>query len=118
MRSIEEPAGQAHATPRWVSWTLVAGATILLGWAWYIHGFLSEPSATGRVRLLLVAWAGFSVLAAGVGLVAALSGLRAAGWSRTASTLAGGAMTLTVIGAVAGVPALLGVFWSRTSSPN
>jgi len=116
---IEEPAvSQTRGTPRWVSLTLVLGAAIVLAWAWFIFGFLSEPSAVGRVRLLLVTWDGFSALAGVLGIVAAVSGIRAMSWSRTASWLAGAALTLTVVGAIAGVPALLGVVWSRNPPPN
>ncbi|HYM66213.1 MAG TPA: hypothetical protein VEW68_02875 [Patescibacteria group bacterium] len=114
MRSTEEIApGRAAALPRWVSWTLIAGALGLLAWAWVVRGFLSEPSATGRVRALLVAWAVFSALAALLGAGAALGALRATAWARLAGWIAGAAMTLTVVGAIAGVPALLGLLWSR-----
>jgi hypothetical protein len=92
---------------------LVAGAIVLVAWALFLWGFRSEPSATGRSRLVLIAWAVYSGLAALLGTAAAVGVLRGARWSRTTGALAAAAMTLSCVGAIAGVPALLGIYSSR-----
>jgi len=114
LNGIADPADDPTGlTPRWVSWALVVGAIVLVGWAWFVHGFLGEPSATGRVRLLLVAWIGYSGLAALLGLAGAAAAMREVPGHRRLAAIAATAMTITGIGAIAGVPALLGIFWSR-----
>jgi len=40
--------------PRWVWWAILGGAAFLLIWGWFVLGFLSEPSAVGRMRTALV----------------------------------------------------------------
>lgn len=42
-----------HA-PRWIWWTALAVGVVLLLWGWFVLGFLTEPSAVGRMRSALV----------------------------------------------------------------
>lgn len=117
MSSTDEgPAAATLATPRWVAWTLVVGSLLLVVSAWFVSGFLSEPSATGRVRLVLLGWVAFSGCAALLGIAAATAAVRGVRWSRPLALVAAAAMTVTGAGALAGVPALLGLFWSRASA--
>ena len=115
-----EPVGAptAGSVPRWVAWILIVGAIALVGWAWYVAGFLSEPSAIGRSRLALLIYAGYGGLAALSGIGAAVGVIRKASWGRRAAVVAAVLMTLTCTGALAGVPALLGVLSSRGPSSN
>ena len=50
---------------------LLGGAALLAG-GWYVLGFLAEPSAVDRVRILMIAIGAGGVLA---GIVAALVGV-------------------------------------------
>jgi nitrate reductase gamma subunit len=88
----------------------------MVAWAWFIVGFLSEPSAVGRSRIVLLTSIAYSIGAAVVGVIGAIGLARSERWGRTLAGIASGAMTLTVIGAVAGIPALIGLLSSRNSS--
>jgi len=96
----------------------VVGAVVLFAWAWFLAGFLTEPSATGRSRLVLLLYVLYSVLAGLIGLGAAAGALRGARWGRAGVLLAGAAMSLTCVGALAGIPALLGALSGRGSPSN
>jgi hypothetical protein len=114
MRAIEEPQVQA-ATPRWVWPVLVLGAAVMVGWAWFIVGFLSEPSAVGRSRIVLITSIVYSIAAAFVGVIGAVGLARRERWGRTLAGIASAAMTFSVVGAIAGIPALIGIWSSRNS---
>ena len=58
--------------PRWVWWTVLVVAVFLLVWGWYVLGFLTEPSAVGRLRSGLIVIGAGSIL---VGIVGAVTGL-------------------------------------------
>lgn len=105
-------------TPRWVWWTLMIGAVVLAGWAWFVFGFRSEPSAVGRSRLVLDLVAGGSIGAALLGSAAAVALLTRRQWAPRLALVAAILMTLTVVGAIAGVPALIGLVSSRNSARN
>jgi len=53
-------------------WTVVIVAVVFLFWGWFVLGFLSEPSAIGRMRAALVGIGAGSIVVgaagAGVGL--------------------------------------------------
>jgi hypothetical protein len=51
-------------------WTVVIVAVVFLFWGWFVLGFLSEPSAIGRMRAALVGIGAGSIVlgAAGVGV--------------------------------------------------
>ena len=53
-------------------WTVVIVAVVFLFWGWFVLGFLSEPSAIGRMRTALVGIGAGSIVVgaagAGVGL--------------------------------------------------
>ncbi len=105
-------------TPSWVWPVLLLGAALMLYWAWFIIGFQSEPSAVGRIWLVLVTSSAYSAGSAVVGVIGAIGLIRGDRWARTVATIASAAMTLTVVGAVAGIPALVGLVASRDSSRN
>jgi hypothetical protein len=111
----DEKRGFAPAPP-WVWPVLLFGAALMLFWAWFIIGFQSEPSAVGRIWLILVTSSAYSAGSAVVGVVGAIGLIRGERWARTVATIASAAMTLTLIGAVAGIPALVGLVASRNSS--
>jgi hypothetical protein len=103
------------ATPRWVWPVLVLGAAVMVGWAWFIVGFLSEPSAVGRSRIVLITSIVYSIAAAFVGVIGAVGLARRERWGRTLAGIASAAMTFSVVGAIAGIPALIGIWSSRNS---
>jgi hypothetical protein len=103
-------------TPPWVWVVLVFGSGVMVAWAWFILGFLPEPSAVGRIRVVLVTSAAYSVGSAAVGVIGAFGLIRRRRWAGTVSVIASAAMTLTVVGAIAGIPALLGLMSPRRSS--
>ncbi len=105
-------------TPRWVWWTLMIGAVVLVAWAWFVFGFRSEPSAVGRSRVVLDLVAGGSIGAALLGSAAAVALLTRRRWAPRFALVAAVLMTLTVVGAIAGVPALIGLVSSRNSARN
>jgi hypothetical protein len=49
--------------PRWVWWSLLIVAAIFLLWGWFILGFLTEPSAVGRLRTALIVIGAGSIVA-------------------------------------------------------
>jgi hypothetical protein len=51
-------------------WTVVIVAVVFLFWGWFVLGFLSEPSAIGRMRTALVGIGAGSIVvgAAGAGV--------------------------------------------------
>ena len=59
--------------PRWAWWTVVVVAVFLLVWGWYVLGFLTEPSAVGRLRAGLIVIGAGSMLAGIVGAVIGLA---------------------------------------------
>jgi hypothetical protein len=101
--------------PRWVWPVLLFGAALSLYWAWFIIGFLSEPSAVGRVLIVLLTSVGSSIGSALLGVIGAVGLVRRERWARTVAAVAGAALTLTGVGAVAGIPALIGLLSSRNS---
>lgn len=105
-------------TPPWVWPVLLIGVAVMLAWAWFILGFLPEPSAVGRIRFVLVTSSAYSVGAAVVGVVGAIGLFRRERWARTVAAIASAAMTLTVVGAIAGLPVLVALVSSRNSSRN
>jgi hypothetical protein len=86
---------------------------LLVAWAWFVSGFLVEPSAIGRTRLVLYLVIGGGLGAAGAGLVSALGLLTHRRWSWALGVIASAVMIGTVIGAVTGIPALAGLWSSR-----
>ncbi|HEX2681732.1 MAG TPA: hypothetical protein VHQ03_10610 [Candidatus Dormibacteraeota bacterium] len=58
--------------PTWVGWTLLIVGAVLVGFGLAVLGFLSEPSAVGRVRTLLQV-IGYGFIA--VGIAGGVSGL-------------------------------------------
>jgi high-affinity Fe2+/Pb2+ permease len=116
MRAIEEPQVQT-ATPPWVWPVLLLGAAVMVAWAWFIVGFLSEPSAVGRSRIVLLTSIAYSIAAALVGVIGAIGLARRERWGRTLAGIASAAMTFSVVGAIAGIPALIGI-WSSRNSPK
>jgi hypothetical protein len=101
--------------PPWVWVVLVFGAGVMVAWAWFILGFLSEPSAVGRIRVVLVTSIAYSAGSAVVGVIGAFGLIRRRRWAGTVSVIASAAMTLTIVGAIAGIPALLGLMSPRRS---
>jgi hypothetical protein len=97
---------------------LVFGAAVELYWAWFIIGFLAEPSAVGRIWLVLVTSSAYSAGSAVVGVIGAVGLFRRKRWGRTVAGIASGAMTLSLVGAMAGIPALIGLLSSRNSYRN
>ena len=104
------------SSPRWVWWTLLAGAIVLFVWGWFVLGFLGEPSAVGGVWVALVLIGGGSIVAGLLGVVASLALVSRRQWGWRLALAASVLMTLTVVGAVAGVPALVGVIAGRRLS--
>ncbi len=80
------------ATPAWVWPVLVLGAAIMVAWAWFIVGFLSEPSAVGRSRIVLLTSIVYSIGAAFVGVLGAAGLARKKRWGRTLAGIASAAM--------------------------
>jgi hypothetical protein len=101
--------------PPWVWVALVFGAGLMLAWAWFILGFLSEPSAVGRIRFVLVTSSIYSIGCALVGLISAVGLIRRERWAATLGVIASAAMTFSVVGAVVGIPALIGLMSPRRS---
>jgi hypothetical protein len=118
VHATQERTTPAQATPPWVWAVLVLGAAVMLTWAWFVIGFLSEPSAVGRIWIVLVTSSAYSAGSAVIGVIGAIGLVRRERWARTVAAIASAAMTLTVVGAVAGIPALIGLLSSRNSSRN
>ena len=117
MQATEERRAEA-VTPPWVWPVLLAGAAVMLYWAWFVIGFLSEPSAVGRVWVVLVTSSAYSAGSAVVGVIGAVGLMRGERWGRTMAGIAASAMTLTGVGAIAGIPAVIGLWSSRNTSRN
>lgn len=101
------------ATPNWLWAALLAGAVVALWWAWFVWGFLSEPSAVGRVLAVLLTSIWLSVISGLDGAIAAVGLLRGERWSRRMAWIAAVGLTLSGAGAIGGIPALVGLLWSR-----
>ena len=115
MRATDERSARA-ATPAWVWPVVLLGAAIMVTWALFIVGFLSEPSAVGRSRIVLLTSIVYSIGAGVVGVIGAIGLARKERWGRTLAGIASAAMTFSVVGAIAGIPALIGIWSSRNSS--
>jgi hypothetical protein len=113
------PASQARVipsqqqSPAWLWAALLAGAVLTEWWAWFVSGFLSEPSAVGRVLAVLLTSILLSVLSGLDGAFAAVGLLRHEPWSRRMAWIAAVSLTLSGAGAIGGIPALVGLVWSR-----
>jgi hypothetical protein len=114
MQGTEEQEARA-STPTWVWPVVLLGAVIMVTWAWFIVGFLGEPSAVGRSRIVLVTSIVYSIATGFVGVVGATGLARNKRWGRTLAGIASAAMTFSVVGAIAGIPALIGIWSSRNS---
>lgn len=114
----ERPAPGQATTPPWVWAVLVLGSALMLWWAWFVIGFLSEPSAVGRIWVVLVTSSAYSTGSAVIGVVGAIGLLRRERWARMVAGIASAAMTLTVVGAIAGIPVLVALVSSRNSNKN
>ena len=112
--TAEVPA--ATSTPRWTWWALLIGSGVLLGWAAFVYGFTSEPSATGRLGAVLWAVTLISVFSSLAGLAAAVGLQRRETWGRSIAWIASVGMTITVVAAIVGVPVLIGLASSRKLS--
>jgi hypothetical protein len=104
---------QNGATPPWLWVPLVVGAAVTLWWAWFVSGFLSEPSAVGRVLAVLLSSICLSALSGLAGAAGAMGLLRREAWGRPLAWIAAVALTASGAGAVGGIPALVGLIWSR-----
>src|SRR3977135_2167460 len=103
MHGTQEPVAPARATtPSWVWAALLLGSALMLWWAWFVIGFLTEPSAVGRIWLVLVTSSAYSAGSAVVGVIGAIGLVRRERWARMVAGIASAAMTLTRVGAVAG----------------
>jgi hypothetical protein len=100
-------------TPPWLWVALLVGAAVTLWWAWFVSGFLSEPSAVGRVLVVLLTSICLSALSGLAGAVGAMGLLHRNTWGRPLAWIAAVALTLSVAGAIGGIPALVGLAWSR-----
>lgn len=58
--------------PRWVWWTVLTAAVVFVLWGWFVLGFLTEPSAVGRMRTALI---GIGVASIALGVAGAGAGL-------------------------------------------
>jgi integral membrane sensor domain MASE1 len=117
MQATQEQANSAEATtPSWVWVALLIGSALMLWWGWFIVGFLTEPSAVGRIWVVLVTSSAYSAGSAVVGVIGAIGLLRRERWARMVAGIASAAMTLTVIGAIAGIPVLAALVSSRNSN--
>jgi hypothetical protein len=92
---------------------LLIGAAVTLWWAWFVSGFLSEPSAVGRVLGVLLASICLSALSGLAGAGGAVGLLRRETWARPLVWIAAITLTLSGAGAIGGIPALVGLLWSR-----
>ena len=117
MQAPQTPATAAQrVSPVWLWAALVAGAVVTAWWAWFIFGFVSEPSAVGGILAVIVTSIVMSVASVVAGAVGAVGLLRHQGWGRPLAWIAAIAMTLTGVGALAGIPALIGLLSSRNAS--
>jgi hypothetical protein len=112
----EAQAQPLAATPPWLWMALLAGAAVTIWWAWFVFGFIQEPSAVGRVLVALLTLIGTSFFAGLTAAVGAFGLIRKAGWGRPVAWIAAVAITVTGVGAIAGIPAAVGLWWSRKPS--
>lgn len=110
------PAPVQRITPNWLWAALLAGAVLTLWWAWFVSGFLQEPSAVGPVLIVLLTSIFLSVISGIAGAVGAMGLLRRMPWARPLAWVAAVALTLSGLGAVGGIPALIGLGWSRKAA--
>ena len=104
---------QTDATPPWLWAALLAGAVVTVWWAWFVSGFLSEPSAVGRVLAVLLISMVSSAMSGLAGVAGAMGLLRHEPWGRSFAWIAAVALTISGVGAIGGIPALIGLGWSR-----
>jgi hypothetical protein len=102
-----------RVTPSWIWAALLAGAVVTLWWAWFVSGFMDEPSAVGRVRSVLWTSICLSALSGLAGAGGAVGLLRRETWARPIAWIAATTLTLSGAGAIGGIPALVGLVWSR-----
>jgi hypothetical protein len=100
-------------TPRWLWAALLAGAVVNLWWTWFLNSFLKEPSAVGRVEVVLVVSIALSALSGIAAAIGAVGLMRRESWARRMAWLAAVVLTLSGTGAIGGIPALIGLIWSR-----
>ena len=103
----------APTRPVWLWAALLAGAVVTLWWAWFVAGFLQEPSAVGPVLMALLGSIILSLVSGIAGAVGALGLLRRKAWAWPLAWVAAVALTLSGLGAIGGIPALVGLGWSR-----
>lgn len=108
-----QPAVDRPITPAWLWVALLAGAVVTIGWAWFVSGFMSEPSAVGGVRIALWTSICLSALSGLAGAAGALGLLRREPWGRPLAWIGAVTLTLSGAGAIGGIPALVGLLWSR-----
>ena len=89
---------------------------LTLWWAWFVSGFLQEPSAVGPVLMVLLASILLSTVSGLAGAVGAMGLLRRTPWARPLAWVAAIALTASGLGAVGGIPALIGLGWSRKAA--
>ena len=106
-------ARPATATPGWIWVALLTGAVVTVGWAWFVSGFLSEPSAVGRVLVVLLTSICLSTVSGLAGAAGAMGLLRRQPWGRPLAWIAAVTLTLSGAGAIGGIPALVGLVASR-----
>jgi hypothetical protein len=106
-------SGHAAGTPSWIWVALLAGAVVTVGWAWFVSGFLSEPSAVGRVLVVLLTSICLSAVSGLAGAAGAMGLLRRQPWGRPLAWIAAVTLTLSGAGAIGGIPALVGLVASR-----
>ena len=71
-----DPPARVHSTPTWLWVPLLVGAVGMAGWGWFIFGFISEPSAVGRVLAVMVTWLALSLVSVVAGTVGLIELLR------------------------------------------
>lgn len=103
-------------TPVWLWAALLAGAVLTLWWAWFVAGFLHEPSAVGPVLMALLGSIILSIVAGITGAVGAIGLLRRKAWAWPLAWIAAVTLTLSGLGAIGGIPALIGLGWSPKAS--
>ena len=117
IQATHAPAAPVRrVTPTWLWAALLAGAVVTLWWAWFVAGFLQEPSAVGPVLMVLMASIFLSLISGITGGVGAMGLLRRLPWARPLAWVAAILLTLSGLGAVGGIPALIGLGWSRKAS--
>jgi len=113
LRATSPASGEGIRTPPWLWVALLAGAVVTTWWAWFVFGFIQEPSAVGRVLIALLTMIGTSLFAGLAAAVGAFGLALQSAWGRPVAWIAAVAVTLTGVGAIAGIPSLIGLWWSR-----